>query len=162
MSEKPLVGKRNNFQAVGEAVDLAMPNLRFILPALSEEVYSELQDFLFKFAGHIVFDCEWAMRVGAEKGITEAAKLIRDPEYYAHKKQSRAESRKRFREKQAAEKKSDEVKKMIGPTQLELNEKRIRLMRDIEFYRRMANEYEIELKKLPDSKTVMQGIGAIQ
>lgn len=159
-----VVGKKNNFRSVFDLIDEAMPALIDSFPELHDE--KRMRSWLAEFAKRVLWEAEWAMKTGAEKGIEQSRRLLIDPEYYQHKKESRTRSLRndavKNSEKKIREQKEKAIADVLGETQMEANARRLRLAKQIETYENLAQMYKEELNRLPDAKHLSKDPGTIQ
>lgn len=158
----PIVGKRNHFESVQEVVDDATFSICRMFPDWDEKATDRFRAWLSEYSVRLLHEIMWALKTGADRGIEQAAALLRDPDYYQNRKRRDKLQRERRSEKRREEERQRLEKEIAGPTEAELRRKRAMLERQLAYYRERIQETEEELRMMPELKNIVRVKGPIQ
>lgn len=161
-SVPPVVSNRNEFPSALREVEFALSWFAAAFPDFDRQRLPELEKWLYNLTRQIAHDLTWALKTGAERGIEQAANLALDPNYYEKKKQRFKRAREQAAVKSAAEKRERLERQVIGPSETELRQKRMRLEYDVAWHRRELERCELELKNFPVLKNLVTFKGPTQ
>lgn len=92
---KPVVSKRNHFDSADEIAE------RLLMSVPDELKHPNLGQWLKRCIEWTICDVARSFAVAAQRGIEQAAELIRDPDFEQHRRESRKKQLKRWREDEA-------------------------------------------------------------
>ena len=138
-----IVSGKNHFTPLAEMVDMYF--FRFDTQSWTEKQSLGLRRALLDFGRELTRNAELAFTRGAERGISQTANLLIDPEYYASTKKRREQARKVRIEKSRAER-EEQIRKSVSPaTPQEVANKRRNLIQMRDYYQIRADEYAADL-----------------
>jgi len=141
--EKPIVSKRNHFDGAAEITE------RLLMNVPDELKHPNLARWLLHCVEWVICDVARDFAVGAQRGIEQTAELLRDPDFYEHRRESRKRLLKRFRDDQAKQTFEREQRKAF-PTAEQIEQ-------DIHYW---ENHLAYHSKEIEKAKTKLQELHA--
>lgn len=137
----PIVSRRNHFRAADELVQDALE----LMP--DQFKHEKFEAWLLRYTETVIKSVASHYGLAAQRGIEQAADLLCDPEYYAKRREHRAEARKQWREQQAKQE-WERAERQLAPTAEQIEDSIKWNERQLAYYQGLVEKHEIALAKI--------------